>query len=101
MDSLPLSTALGSPVALAGRPFADRLAEHGLAPLRATGIEVLQVNVGRLCNQTCAHCHVEAGPERREIMDRATAEACLRVLAQGVRRRPGSPRWTSPAEPRK
>ena len=82
MDSLPLSTALGAPVALAGRPFIDRLAEHGLAPLRATGIEVLQVNVGRLCNQTCAHCHVEAGPERREIMDLATAEACLRVLAQ-------------------
>jgi radical SAM/Cys-rich protein len=62
--------------------FEDSLAESGLFPLRALGIEVLQVNVGKLCNMTCAHCHVDAGPERREIMTRETAEACLRVLAQ-------------------
>lgn len=62
--------------------FAQALTDHGLAPLRAAGIEVLQINVGRLCNQTCRHCHVDAGPERREIMSRATLQACLSVLAR-------------------
>lgn len=62
--------------------FEDALAESGISPLRATGIQVLQVNLGRLCNMTCAHCHVDAGPDRREIMDRETAEAVVRVLAQ-------------------
>jgi radical SAM/Cys-rich protein len=62
--------------------FEDALAEGGLYPLRAMGIEVLQVNVGKLCNMTCAHCHVDAGPDRREIMTRPTAEACLAALAR-------------------
>jgi radical SAM/Cys-rich protein len=60
--------------------FAQRLEAAGLAPLRAAGIDVLQVNVGRLCNQTCRHCHVDAGPDRRELMDAETAELCLDVL---------------------
>ncbi|MDX1980227.1 MAG: arsenosugar biosynthesis radical SAM protein ArsS [Bryobacteraceae bacterium] len=50
-------------------------------PLSATGIRVLQINVGKLCNQTCAHCHVDAGPHRREIMSRETAELCIGVLS--------------------
>ncbi len=61
--------------------FAQALAKHGHACLRADGIEVLQVNVGKVCNQTCQHCHVDAGPDRRENMSREVAEACLRVLA--------------------
>ncbi len=52
-----------------------------LPPLQADGIEILQVNLGKLCNQTCHHCHVDAGPDRREIMSQETAEACLRVLS--------------------
>jgi len=60
--------------------FAERLRESGTVILRATGIEVLQLNLGKVCNQTCAHCHVDAGPERRESMSRETAELCLRVL---------------------
>jgi radical SAM/Cys-rich protein len=63
------------------RPFADALASSGLHPLRATGIEVFQINVGKVCNQTCKHCHVDAGPHRRESMSRETAEACIRALA--------------------
>jgi radical SAM/Cys-rich protein len=63
-------------------PFERTLAGAGLAPLRAAGIQVLQVNVGKLCNQTCRHCHVDAGPERREVMSRATMAACLDVLAR-------------------
>jgi radical SAM/Cys-rich protein len=61
-------------------PFGQRLAESGQAQLRASGIQVLQVNVGKLCNQTCRHCHVDAGPERREIMTRETMSTCLDVL---------------------
>ncbi len=54
----------------------------GLAPLRATGITVFQINVGKLCNQTCRHCHVDAGPDRQEIMTRETAEWCMQALAK-------------------
>jgi radical SAM/Cys-rich protein len=43
---------------------------------------VLQVNIGKVCNQTCRHCHVDAGPERREVMSRETMQLCLDVLAQ-------------------
>jgi radical SAM/Cys-rich protein len=64
-----------------GKPFEESLAESGRWPLRPRGIEVLQVNVGKLCNQTCAHCHVDAGPDRRESMSAETAELCLDVLA--------------------
>ncbi|HEV8385032.1 MAG TPA: arsenosugar biosynthesis radical SAM (seleno)protein ArsS [Candidatus Acidoferrales bacterium] len=62
--------------------FEERMRTIGLAPLRATGITVFQINVGKLCNQTCGHCHVDAGPDRREIMSRETAEQCIAALAQ-------------------
>ncbi len=61
-------------------PFEDRLVQIGHWPLRAAGIETLQVNVGKLCNQTCRHCHVDAGPTRTEIMTRETAELVVGVL---------------------
>ena len=63
-------------------PFEERMRAVGLDPLYATGITVFQINVGRLCNQACAHCHVDAGPDRREVMSRETAELCIRALAQ-------------------
>ena len=59
--------------------FQDRLAGAGLWPLTATNIETLQVNVGKRCNQACKHCHVEAGPNRTEVMTPETA--CLVVDA--------------------
>ncbi len=62
--------------------FHEVLASAGMSPLRATGLSVLQINLGKMCNQTCAHCHVDAGPERREIMTRETLEACLAVVAR-------------------
>jgi radical SAM/Cys-rich protein len=62
------------------KPFARALSDSGVGPLKANGIEVLQVNVGKLCNQTCRHCHVDAGPDRREVMTRETMQACLDVL---------------------
>jgi radical SAM/Cys-rich protein len=61
--------------------FDDRMTAAGLAPLHATGITVFQVNVGKFCNQTCRHCHVDAGPDRTEQMSAETAEACLQALA--------------------
>lgn len=63
-------------------PFDSRLKTAGLAPLHATGITVFQINVGKLCNQTCRHCHVDAGPDRQEVMSHETAELCLRTLAR-------------------
>jgi radical SAM/Cys-rich protein len=63
------------------RPFEDALADSDLAPLMATGLEIFQMNLGRMCNQTCKHCHVDAGPDRTEIMTRETMEDCLAALA--------------------
>ena len=62
-------------------PFEERMRRAGLFPLYATGITVFQINVGKLCNQTCHHCHVDAGPDRKEIMTRETAELCISALA--------------------
>jgi radical SAM/Cys-rich protein len=63
-------------------PFEQRMAAAGLHPLHATGITVFQINVGKLCNQTCRHCHVDAGPDRQEIMSGEIADLCLEKLAQ-------------------
>jgi radical SAM/Cys-rich protein len=61
--------------------FAERLAVEGLQ-LRRTRPEILQVNVGKLCNLTCMHCHVNAGPKRREIMTRETIDRIIDWLAK-------------------
>ena len=60
--------------------FEEKLIQIGSSPLVASGVETLQVNVGKLCNQTCRHCHVDAGPTRTEIMTRETAELVVDVL---------------------
>lgn len=44
-------------------PFQEKLEQAGLYPLLPTNIEIFQVNIGKMCNQTCRHCHVDAGPE--------------------------------------
>lgn len=62
------------------KPFDAAISDNRLYPLTATGINTLQVNVGRLCNQACRHCHVEAGPSRTEVMTRDTMELCLDIL---------------------
>ncbi|MGI8481494.1 MAG: arsenosugar biosynthesis radical SAM (seleno)protein ArsS [Chthoniobacterales bacterium] len=67
-------------VALQNR-FAAKLAEHSL-PLRHAKTEVLQINVGKLCNLTCVHCHVNAGPKRKEIMMRETVDRIVDWLAK-------------------
>src|SRR5262249_35755566 len=60
--------------------FSDRLAAEGLR-LRRARPEILQVNVGKFCNLTCAHCHVNAGPKRKEIMTRETIDRIMNWLA--------------------
>ena len=57
-------------------PFAQVLSQHDLQLVRSR-TRTLQVNVGALCNLACRHCHLEAGPHRREIMSPATMEAVL------------------------
>ena len=61
--------------------FAQSLRAHGLAPLQPVEPRVFQVNMGKMCNQACKHCHVDAGPDRSEIMSRETLEHCLAFLA--------------------
>lgn len=60
--------------------FGPYLADRGLERLRRAELSTLQVNVGKLCNQACHHCHVEAGPKRTEIMTEATADRLLEVF---------------------
>jgi radical SAM/Cys-rich protein len=63
--------------------FAADLAASGWPELRPAPLEVFQINLGRLCNMTCRHCHVDAGPDRTaENMDRATVDACLAAIDQ-------------------
>ena len=81
----------------AGIPsFQATLAGHGVVSLTSRYLTSLQVNVGKLCNQTCGHCHVDAGPDRRELMTKeisCTASACFPNQR--------SRRWISPAVLRK
>ena len=59
--------------------FDTAMTGQGVA-LRRVKTRVLQINVGKLCNLTCAHCHVNAGPKRKEIMTRATVDRILAWL---------------------
>ena len=61
--------------------FAKKIAETNQFPLKAKPLEILQINVGYMCNQVCDHCHVDAGPDRKEEnMSRATLEKCLEII---------------------
>lgn len=60
--------------------FAKKLKETNQFPLQPNKLEILQINVGYMCNQVCAHCHVDAGPDRKEIMTKETMEQCLEVI---------------------
>ena len=60
--------------------FQEKLETIGLFPLKSTGIDIFQVNVGKMCNQVCKHCHVDAGPDRQEIMTRDTMTQILDAI---------------------
>ncbi|MCB9654169.1 MAG: arsenosugar biosynthesis radical SAM protein ArsS [Deltaproteobacteria bacterium] len=74
--------ALGGVTIGQTRPdFDARLRSAGWAELRRAPLEIFQINLGKLCNMTCRHCHVDAGPDRTdEVMSRETIDACLRAL---------------------
>ncbi|MBL7816716.1 MAG: arsenosugar biosynthesis radical SAM protein ArsS [Saprospiraceae bacterium] len=63
--------------------FSDKIAPLGFKPLKPTGIEIFQINIGKLCNQVCTHCHVDAGPDKKkENMSRETLEICLDIISK-------------------
>lgn len=61
--------------------FDEKLAEHGLT-LRAASVRTLQVNLGKVCNQACKHCHVDAGPSRTESMTAGTIDQVVEKVAR-------------------
>lgn len=61
--------------------FSEKLSKSSLWPLKPLQPQVLQLNLGKLCNQTCRHCHVDAGPDRTEVMSEETMSHCIRALA--------------------
>ena len=63
--------------------FKDKLKEIGLFPLKPWEITIFQINIGKMCNQTCNHCHVDAGPDREEIMTKETMEQCIQSIKLG------------------
>ncbi|MEB3275651.1 MAG: radical SAM protein, partial [Cyanobacteriota bacterium] len=67
-----MTSPLPLPVSAASLPF---------PPLRRATLSSLQVNLGYRCNQACSHCHVDAGPTRREMMDEVNLALIPRVLA--------------------
>lgn len=60
--------------------FRQKIEHAGSFPLKPGKLEIFQVNIGYMCNQTCKHCHVDAGPDRKEVMTRETMQLCLEVL---------------------
>jgi len=60
--------------------FSKKLERQNLFPLKPTQIDIFQINMGKMCNQVCAHCHVDAGPDRKEIMTKETLSECLEAI---------------------
>jgi len=60
--------------------FNSKLKDIDLFPLKPLSIEILQVNVGKMCNQVCKHCHVDAGPDRKEIMTQETMSKIISII---------------------
>jgi radical SAM/Cys-rich protein len=77
LDRLDLSTLPH------GGNFQRAIAHHGYQTLTPIPIDIFQINIGKLCNMTCRHCHVDAGPDRtQENMDRTMIDLCLNALDQ-------------------
>lgn len=62
------------------KSFESALSASGLYPLQAADVTIFQVNIGKRCNQACKHCHVDAGPNRQEIMNKEIMQACLNAI---------------------
>ncbi|HLP92551.1 MAG TPA: arsenosugar biosynthesis radical SAM (seleno)protein ArsS [Saprospiraceae bacterium] len=65
------------------QPFQEKIKSAGFDALKPAQLDIFQVNVGKLCNQTCAHCHVDAGPDKKqENMSRETMQMCLDIISR-------------------
>ncbi|MEQ8324101.1 MAG: arsenosugar biosynthesis radical SAM protein ArsS [Vicingaceae bacterium] len=62
--------------------FKEMLKKSGFQQLKPTDLEIFQINLGYMCNQTCKHCHVDAGPERKEIMEREVMDLCVSKIRE-------------------
>ncbi|MCB0752346.1 MAG: radical SAM protein, partial [Ignavibacteriae bacterium] len=62
--------------------FNEKYEAIGEGPLTTSEIEIFQINLGKMCNMVCKHCHVDAGPDRKEIMTKETLQLCLNILAK-------------------
>lgn len=60
--------------------FREKLEEIKAFPLKPASLDIFQMNLGKMCNQVCKHCHVDAGPDRKEIMTRDIMELCLDAI---------------------
>jgi radical SAM/Cys-rich protein len=70
----PMFKELGHPT------FAEQLEANNYLPLKPGHLDIFQINLGYMCNQTCAHCHVDAGPDRKEIMTKETMQICVDLV---------------------
>ena len=61
-------------------PFSEKLKSINYFPLQPKELDIIQINLGKMCNQVCEHCHVDAGPDRKEIMSLDTMKACLLAI---------------------
>lgn len=69
---------------VAGTTFAKKLGENFMFPLNSIDLEIFQINLGKMCNQMCKHCHVDAGPHRKEIMTRETMTQCIAAIKKST-----------------
>lgn len=65
----------------AEKSFGAHLFAVGQFPFQPFALDILYVNIGKLCNQVCNHCHVDSGPDRQELMTRETMQQCIRAAA--------------------
>lgn len=62
--------------------FDQSLSQSGYSELKPSQLEIFQINLGYMCNQTCKHCHVDAGPDRKEIMTKDHLQKCIEIVRQ-------------------
>lgn len=62
--------------------FSDTLTKHQIHNFLADKVDIFQMNLGKMCNQACKHCHVDAGPDRKEIMSKETLEQCISIVKE-------------------
>ena len=62
--------------------FKEKLKEVNIPDIKKGQLKILQLNIGYMCNQTCSHCHVDAGPNRKEMMSVKVLKKCLSLMSE-------------------